>query len=96
MTKLEQKLQKVAKEKKEIEKKVASEKRINRDKFLKLLGKSYLERIKRANDNEGKPYDKKWKKDTLSKVAEYLPNNEKIWLQKKIDEDLFNLELKLK
>ncbi len=91
MTKLEQKLQKIAKEKKELEKRVASEKKINRDKFLKLLGKSYLERIKKANDNEGKPYDKKWKKDTLLKVAEYLPKNEKTWLQRKINDDLFNL-----
>ena len=91
MTKLEQKLHKLAKEKKLLEKKVAIEKKSNRDKFLKLLGKAYLERIKDAKDSNGLLHNKEWKKDSLQKLSKLLTANEKVWFQKKIDEDVFTL-----
>lgn len=90
MTKLEQKLHKLAKEKKLLEKKVAIEKKSNRDKFLRLLGKAYLERLKEHQENEDFN-NKEWRQSTLIKLSELLPANEKVWFQKKIDEDVFTL-----
>ena len=93
MTKLEQKLHKLAKEKKILEKKVSIEKKSNRDKFLRLLGKAYLERLKEHQENKDFN-NKEWRQSTLIKLSELLPQNEKTWLQGKIKEELFNLDVK--
>lgn len=93
MTKLEQRLQKLSREKKEIEKKIAIDKKQSREKFLKLLGKAYIERIKETQSNEDFN-NKEWRQSTLIKLSELLPQNEKIWLQEKIKEEIFNLDIK--
>ena len=93
MTKLEQKLQKIAKEKKLLEKKVAIEKKINRDKFLRLVGKAYLERIKEPQNNQDLN-NKEWRQNTLLKLSELLAENEKEWFKEQVKEELFNLDVK--
>jgi len=93
MTKLEQRLQKLSREKKEIEKKIAIDKKQSREKFLKLLGKAYLKRIKETQSNEDFN-NKEWRQSTLIKLSELLPQNEKIWFQEKIKEEIFNLDIK--
>jgi len=95
MTKLEQKLQKLSKEKKLLEKKVALEKKSNRDKFLKLLGKAYLERIKEPQDNENLN-NKEWRQNTLLNLSKFLPENEKSWFQENVRNEIFNLDIKVK
>jgi len=93
MTKLEQRLQKLSREKKEIEKKIAIDKKQSREKFLKLLGKAYLKKIKETQSNEDFN-NKEWRQSTLIKLSELLPQNEKIWFQEKIKEEIFNLDIK--
>jgi len=93
MTKLEQRLQKLSREKKEIEKKIAIDKKQSREKFLKLLGKAYLKRIKETQSNEDFN-NKEWRQSTLIKLSELLPQNEKIWFQEKIKGEIFNLDIK--
>ena len=94
MTKLEQKLQKMARDKKILEKKVAIEKKDNRDKFLNLLGKAYIEKIKSSKINEPPIDAKEWRKEKIFKVSEFLPTREQEWIQQKLDEGLINLDIK--
>lgn len=94
MTKQEQRLQKMTKEIKVLAKKVATEKKNNREEFLRLLGKSYMEKIKSSKNNEDIFHSKEWRKEKISKISSLLTAKEQEWIKEQLDEELFNLDVK--
>jgi hypothetical protein len=90
MTRLEQRLQKIAKDKKDLEKKVAIERKNNREKFLRLLVKATIEKLKSSKSNENPNHIK----EKIHKVSSFLNEKEQIWFKNQLDEELFNLDVK--
>jgi len=63
---------------------------LGREKFLKLLGKATIEKLKSSKSNKNPNHIK----EKIHKISSFLNEKEQIWFQYQLDEELFNLEVK--